>query len=306
MSQSVEEVLRGLRAAAEPTRLRMLAVLSRGEFSVTDLTRIFGQSQPRVSRHLKLLGESGLLERFREQHWIYYRVPVDGPGATLVRALLELVDLDDASIAVDRERAAAVLAERAGGSSGKAGESARSSEDMVRELTDVIAAEFDERAFGTVLFLGHEPSELLAGIGPRARRVVGLSDSRHEVQRARALLHGRGLSHCVLQHGDLKSIPHPGASFDAVILDRVLADHARPQSLLLESARMLEPQGRMIVIEDYDALSERIPGDNPLKAVRDWIAESGLLCVRLRPVDVGGRHLLMATAAAEQGVEAAA
>jgi ArsR family transcriptional regulator len=177
---------------------------------------------------------------------------------------------------------------------------------MVRDLTDVIAAEFGDRAFGTVLFLGHEPSALLAGIGPKARRVVGLSDSRHEVQRARALLHGRGLSHCVLQHGDLESIPLPGVSFDAVILDRVLADHARPQSLLLESVRMLEPQGRMIVIEDYDALSERVPGENPIKAVRDWIAESGLICVRLRPVDVGGRHWLMATAAAEQGAEAAA
>ena len=306
MSQPIEEVLRSLRAAAEPTRLRMLAVLARGEFSVTDLTRIFGQSQPRVSRHLKLLGDSGLLERFREQHWIYYRVPVDGDGARLVRSLLELVDPDDASISVDRERAAAVLAERACGASGKPEEGLRSSEDMARELTEVIAAEFGERAFDSVLFLGHEPSMLLAGIGPRARRVVGLSDSRLEVQRARALLHGRGLSHCVLQHGDLQSIPHPGASFDTVILDRVLAGHARPQSLLLESARMLEPQGRTIVIEDYDVLAERTSGENPLKAVRDWIAESGLLCVRLRPVDVGGRHLLVATAVTEQGAEEAA
>ena len=306
MSQSLDQLLRGLRATADPSRLRLLALLASGEFTVSELTEILGQSQPRVSRHLKLLGESGLLERFREQHWIYYRVPVDGAGATLVRSLLELLDPDDASIAADRERAAAVLAERAGGPSGKPGEGAPGSDDLARELTEVIAAEFGERAFGTVLFLGHEPSVLLAGIGPRARRVVGLSDSRHEVQRARALLHGRGLSHCVLQHGDLKSIPSPGVSFDVVILDRVLADHARPGSLLLESARMLEPQGRMIVIEDYDALSERASGENPLKAVRDWIAESGLLCVRLRPVDVGGRHLLMATAATEQGAEAAA
>jgi ArsR family transcriptional regulator len=74
MSKPITSLIRELRAVAEPTRLRMLAVLSRGEFSVGELTEILGQSQPRVSRHLKLLGYCGLLERFREQHWIYYRV----------------------------------------------------------------------------------------------------------------------------------------------------------------------------------------------------------------------------------------
>lgn len=306
MSQPLDDVLRGLRAAAEPTRLRMLALLARGEFSVTDLTRILGQSQPRVSRHLKLLCESGLLERFREQHWIYYRVPVDGAGAVLVRSLLALVATDDPAVGIDRERAAEVLAERAGGTVATAGDGGRGSEDAARDLTEVIAAEFGGQPFESVLYLGHEPTTLLSSIGPRARRVLGVSDSRVEVQRARAILHGRGLSHCVLQHGDLQSVPHAGASFDAVILDRVLAGHARPPALLQDAARMLKPAGRLFAILDYDALVERDPSGNPLRAVRDWIAASGLACLRLRPVDLGGRHLLLAKVALDEGAEAAA
>jgi len=305
MLLTAEEVLRGLRAAAEPTRLRLLAVLSRGEFSVTDLTEILGQSQPRVSRHLKLLGESGLLDRFREQHWIFYRVPVDGPGAALAMALLALVDPDDPTIALDRDRAAAQLAARTTGPSGPAGAHAAESGDAARELAQVVAAEIGERAFDAVLYIGAEPAASLAVIGPMARRVVGLCASRAEVQRARALLHGRGLTHCLLQHGDLQSIPHPGASFDAVILDRALGVHQRPTALLREAARVVRPHGRLAMVEDYDVLVEQAPDGNPLHSMREWIAEGGLLCVRLRPLDIGEHHLIVAAAIAEPAEEAA-
>lgn len=301
----MDTVLRGLRAAAEPTRLRMLSVLARGEFSVTDLTRILGQSQPRVSRHLKLLGESGLLDRFREQHWIYYRVPVDGPGAALAHSLLALVDPADPLVCLDRERAGAVLAERTRGPSTGPGES-QAVGAATWEFGEVVAAEIGAHALDSVLYVGHDPSTLLDGIGPKARRVVGLSDSREQVQRARALLHGRGLSHCLLQNGDLQAIPQPAASFDLVILDRVLSTHARPTAVLREAARVLGHSGRMIVIEDYDALMERGSAENPLAALRAWIAGGGLACVRLRPADLVGHHLLVAVAALEQRVEAAA
>lgn len=306
MVQSAEEVLRGLRAAAEPTRLRMLAVLSRGEFSVTELTQILGQSQPRVSRHLKLLGESGLLDRFREQHWIFYRVPVDGPGAVLATALLAMIDPDDPAIALDRERAAAVLAARATGRTGPADARPADYGDTARELAQAIAAEIGgDHAYDAVLYVGLDPAASLAVIGPMARRVVGLCASRTEVQRARALLHGRGLTHCRLQHGDLQSIPHPGASFDTVILDRALGGHRRPTALLREAARVVRPRGRLVTIEDYDVLAEQATDGNPLHSMREWIAACGLLCVRLRPIDLGDHHLIVAAAVAEPAEEAA-
>jgi ArsR family transcriptional regulator len=284
----------------------MLAVLSRGEFSVTDLTRILGQSQPRVSRHLKLLGESGLLDRFREQHWIFYRVPVDGPGAALASALLALVDPEDPAIALDRERAAAVLVARASGQSGLPDARHADSGAAARELAQVVATELGgDQAFDAMLYVGPDPAASLAVIGPMARRVVGLCASRAEVQRARALLHGRGLVHCLLQHGDLQSIPHPGASFDAVILDRALGSHQRPAVLLRETARVVRPRGRLVTIEDYDVLAEQATDGNPLRSMREWFAESGLLCVRLRPIDLGDHHLIVAAAVAEPAEEAA-
>jgi DNA-binding transcriptional ArsR family regulator len=306
MSQTTDEVLRGLRAAAEPTRLRMLAVLARGEFSVTDLTRILGQSQPRVSRHLKLLGESGLLERFREQHWIYYRVPADGPGAALVRALLALVDADDPTIALDRERALATLHERTGGGGQSAAGTSPGAADRARQLAAAVSLDFEGPAAEAVLYAGAEPAALLAVIAPMARRVVGLSPSREAVQRARALLHGRGLSHCLLQQGDLRTLPFPAAGFDLVVLDRVLADDDLRPALLREAARVIRPEGRVIVVEDYDGLSERLGGENPLAALRQWITDAGLRCTRLRPVDLSDQHLLLASGTAEPDAVAAA
>src|SRR5512145_1474522 len=112
MADSTETLLPRLRAIAEPSRLRLLAVLARGEFSVSELTEILGQSQPRVSRHLKLLDDSGLLERFREQHWMYYRVPVDTEGGRLAHLMLEQLDANDPVLAGDRERVQRVLAAR--------------------------------------------------------------------------------------------------------------------------------------------------------------------------------------------------
>src|SRR5690606_212370 len=112
MPESFDTLLPRLRAIAEPSRLRLLAVLACGEFSVSELTEILGQSQRLVSRYLRLLDDSGLLERFREQHWIYYRVPVDTDGGRLARLLLEQLDTGDPVLVSDFERVQRVLAAR--------------------------------------------------------------------------------------------------------------------------------------------------------------------------------------------------
>ncbi|MFL6183174.1 MAG: ArsR/SmtB family transcription factor, partial [Actinomycetes bacterium] len=91
-----------LRAAAEPTRLRLLALLNRGELTVGEICEILGQSQPRISRHLKVLNDAALLDRFREQNWVYYRTPPTGDGRVTVERLLELVNPDDDVLQRDR------------------------------------------------------------------------------------------------------------------------------------------------------------------------------------------------------------
>jgi DNA-binding transcriptional ArsR family regulator len=307
MSQSHQRLLRGLRASAEPSRLRLLAVLALGEFTVSELTGILGQSQPRVSRHLKLLSDGGLLERFREQHWVFYRVPADGEGAELARALLDLLDRDDALVALDRERAATALAARA---RGKGPGTEASNEQALaagyaRDLADLVVDELGDRGHDAVLYAGPVPTEMLHAIGPRTRRAVGVSESRHEVQKARASLHSIGLAHCELQHGDLPGAAHAAASFDEVVLDRVLGADACRGEWLREAARVLRPGGRLMIIEDYEALSDRAAGGNPLATLRGWLAEAGLVCERLRPADAGVLHVLVATALPDRVEQAA-
>src|ERR1700729_288602 len=100
----MEELLAGLRAVAETTRLRLLLLCGQGELTVTELTDILGQSQPRVSRHLKLLCEAGLLDRFREGNWVFYRLARGGAEGDLARRLVELVPAEDGTVVLDRER----------------------------------------------------------------------------------------------------------------------------------------------------------------------------------------------------------
>lgn len=302
MARSFDTLLSSLRGIAEPSRLRLLAILARGEFSVSELTEIVGQSQPRVSRHLKLLDDSGLLERFREQHWMYYRVPVDTGGGRLVRLLLEQLDADDPVLAGDRERVQRVLAAR--GARSAVGESV-SAATSAEELVPLLAAELGERAADALLYFGRAPDEVLAGLGARARRVVGMNSSRHVVQWARAALHSAGLNHCVLQQGELTALPQRAHSFDVVLIDRVLVGADRPADGLREAARVLRPGGRIVLVEDFEALERRTPDANPIALLRAWLADAGLACDRLRPFDVSGAHLLLASAIVEPEAAAA-
>jgi len=302
MTESFDTLLSRLRAIAEPSRLRLLAILARGEFSVSELTGILGQSQPRVSRHLKLLDDCGLLERFREQHWMYYRVAGDTEGGRLARLMLEELDADDPALAGDLERMRRVLEVRDAPGVAGDGEGAATGPD---DLVPLIAAELGAQGQDALLYFGVAPDEVLVGLGGRARRAVGMNPSRLVVQRARARLHSAGLNHGQLQRGELSALPQPSGGFDVTVVDRVLAGSARPVDALREAARVLRPTGHLLVIEDFEALERRAPDSNPLALLRGWLAEAGLTCDRLRPFDVSGAHLLLAVATLEAEAVAA-
>lgn len=297
MRRRFETVLDDLRAVGEPSRLRLLAILAEGEFSVTELTQVLGQSQPRVSRHLKLLCDAGLLEKFREQHWVYYRAPVEGASTGLVPGLLAQIDPDDATLRADRERVETVLERRRaeGASSGVAARAGAPADDAA-ELVAVLAAELGDRGRGSLFYFGGTPTEILAGLASRSRRIVGMHPSRREIQRARAALHSRGASHCVLQQGELRRLPFTAANFDVALIDRAIAAQARPVEALREVGRLLHPGGELIVVEQYDALAADAAAQNPLSTLRNWLVDAGLVCTRLHPVDVAGQHLLLAVA----------
>jgi len=119
------------------------------------------------------------------------------------------------------------------------------------------------------------------------------------------MLHSSGLSHCLLQQGELAALPQPSHSFDVVVVDRMLAGTERPASDLSEAVRVLRDGGRVLVVEDFDALERRMPEGNPLVLLRAWLADAGLACDRLYPFDVSCAHLLLAVATARSEVAAA-
>jgi ArsR family transcriptional regulator len=288
-----------LRATAEPTRLRLLALLIRAELTVGEISAIIRQSQPRVSRHLKLLCDAGLLDRLREQHWVYYRVPAAGQGLGAVQQLLSLVDAADALLARDRQRMEQVIAERVRQVHTNREINEASSEYADETLLSALGID----SLGAVLDIGTGSGHLLKVLAPRATRLVGIDISSAALRLARTNVYDAGISRCELQRGDMYALPFAAPLFDTVVADHVLASAARPLAAVVEIGRVLKHGGRLVLIDDFDAIAE---AGNSIAVVRDWFREAGLQCVRIHPVDTERGHLLIAVARNERVASAAA
>jgi SAM-dependent methyltransferase len=299
-SQDMDEVVRALKSAAEPTRLRLLCLLSSAEYTVGEVCAILGQSQPRISRHLRLLTEAGFLDRFREQQCVYYRVPVTGRHQQWLRQVLSMVDPEAAVLKRDRERALRVVGDRVRVAERQLGEShtsspARAIEGVTprEDLTSVLREALGPASVGELLDIGTGQGLMLEILGPRAHHAVGIDISAPALRLARTRIHGAGLAHVEFRRGDMYRLPFDDASFDTVTIDRVLASAERPAAAMAEIARILRPDGRLIVIEDFDLIDTR-GSDNPLSALRRWFAGAGMSLERLRPCDLAGRHFIVA------------
>jgi len=254
-SQDLETLLAGLRAAAEPSRLRLLAICAQGEWTVTELTQIVGQSQPRVSRHLKLLADAGLLERFREGGWVFYRRADSGPGARLARSLCRLLPADDPDLALDRQRLANVRAarqeqaQRYFAAQAERWDQIRSLHIDEAKVEGALLALFEDAPPRSLLDIGTGTGRMLQLLAPRIGFGLGIDLSREMLGVARANLDRASHRNCQVRHGDMYHLPLPDGSFDAATLHRVLhyADH--PGAVLAEAARVLRPGGRLVVVD---------------------------------------------------------
>lgn len=295
------ELLASLKAAGESTRLRILMLLRECEFNVKDLTRILTQSQPRISRHLKLLVEAGLVQRFREGSWVYFRLvePAAGEDAdsaeytsagAVNRALLSTLDRSDPVLVRDRERAEAVKRERAQAAQAYFQDHA-SDWDRIRALH--LAEAEVETAMRDVL--GSGPFDMLVDLGTgtgraielfagQARQVIGIDVNQAMLAYARAKLERAGLGHAQVRQGDLYNLPLGDARADAVILHQVLHFLDDPGRALREAARLLKPGGHILIVDfaphDLEFLRHEFAhqrlgfsGDQ----MRQWLAAAGLV-----------------------------
>lgn len=290
-----------LKAAAEPTRLRLLALLAHGELTVGEICAIVDQSQPRISRHLKLLSDAGLLDRFREQSWVYYRTPPTGAGRDTVAQLLALVDTADSVLQRDRQRLQAVVAER-----GRLAAEAAPSAALPAEVDRILLEELASEPIGALLDVGTGSGHMLSLLAGRASRAVGIDISSEALKVARTRVHGAGLSHCELQRGDMYNLPFAADYFDTAIADRVLAGADRPVAALTEIARTLRPGARLVVVEDFERLAGSGPRSNPIATLRAWFMQAGLACDRVHPVDADGGLLVIAAARRLSSINVAA
>jgi ubiquinone/menaquinone biosynthesis C-methylase UbiE len=278
-----------LKAAGEETRLRVLALLAEAELTVSDLTDILRQSQPRISRHLKLLVEAGLVERFREGTWAFFRLAEHGAGADVARALIERLEPGDQTVRRDHERLASVRQARA--AAAQAYFRAHAAEwDRIRKLhvadeavEEAIRAALSEKPFRSLLDLGTGTGRMLEMFGPDIERGLGLDLSLDMLLLARDRLERAGLRNCSVRQGDIYDLPLANGSFDVVILHQVLHFLDDGARAIREAARVLRPGGRLLVVDfaphEQEFLREQFAhrrlGFAP-ETVTQWITASGL------------------------------
>jgi ArsR family transcriptional regulator len=252
---SLDSLLGGLRAAADPSRLRLLSACAQGEWTVTELTQVLAQSQPRVSRHLKLLADAGLLERLREGSWAFYRRAQSGTGARLARSLCRLLPGDHPDLVLDRQRLAAVRAARQEVATRYFAAQA-ASWDQIRSLyiddakvEAALLALFAQRAPRNLLDIGTGTGRILQLFAAQIGFGLGVDLSREMLAVARANLDRTSLRNCQVRLADMYHLPLPDGGFEAATLHNVLHFADNPAAVLAEAARVLAPGGRLAVVD---------------------------------------------------------
>lgn len=299
---SLNSLLNALRAAGESTRLRLLAILSRSELTVTELTRILGQSQPRVSRHLKLMCEAYLLNRYREGSWVLYRIADTGPAAHVVRELIRLMPDDDPELERDLQRLAVIRAEHARRAS-EYFEKIATRWDNIRQL--YVAEEDVERAmFASVedldieclLDLGTGTGRVLEVFSPHIGKGLGIDLSREMLGVARAKLESADVGNCQVRHGDIYDLGIDAASVDVVTIHHVLHFLDDPAAVVAQAARALRSGGRLLIVDfaphHIDVLRDEHAhrrlgfGDEEVSA---WLRRAGVRTRAVHHLETGSR-----------------
>jgi ubiquinone/menaquinone biosynthesis C-methylase UbiE/DNA-binding transcriptional ArsR family regulator len=244
-----------LKAAGEVTRLRLLALLAQGELSVKDFTEIMGQSQPRISRHLKLLADAGLITRHAEGAWAYYRLADRDAGGALAQWLNEMLDEASPELRRDRERLNFVRAaqqERASAYFAQIAQSwdkERSLHVPEAAVEDAIVACATQKHAQVFLDLGTGTGRMLELLAPHYARGVGIDSSREMLAVARAKLDAAGITHAQVRLGDIGHLDEHARSADLVMLHQVLHYFDDPAPAIAHARATLAPKGELIVVD---------------------------------------------------------
>lgn len=307
MSEIFDGLLERLRAAGEPTRLRLLALLRYQDLSVGELVQVLEQSQPRLSHHLKALSEAGLAERLPEGAFVFYRAARSGPGKDLLDALFSALGPDVPEIEADLDRLRTVMAGRAASAEAYFSSIAETW-DTVRGLhypNEAIENALLELAgqgpFHRLIDFGTGTGRMLALFAPRVTEAEGIDFSHRMLTVARANLEAASARNARVRFGNVTAVPFADASADLVIIHQVLHFLDAPGDAIAEAGRVLAPGGRLLVIDfaphDLEFLRAE-HGHHRLgvrhDALANWTGEAGLSLenpISFAPPENGGPGL---------------
>jgi ubiquinone/menaquinone biosynthesis C-methylase UbiE/DNA-binding transcriptional ArsR family regulator len=297
MTLPLPALLDVLWALDEESRLRIVALLQHGELTVTDLTDILGQSQPRISRHLKLLADAGVVDKHREGTWAFFDLVVDGPIGRLVNDVLALTDPHDTVLAADLDRLAIVRSRRTAAAheyfAGIAPRwdqerSLHASDDIVeRAMVETIGS----TGYRSLLDVGTGTGRMLQLLGRDVERAVGYDSSHSMLAVARANLERAEVRGIDLRQGDVYSPPFPNDSFDLVVIHQVLHFLDDPARAVREAARLLTPGGRLLIVDFAPHALEFLRVDHAhlrlgfrADSISGWLQQSGLEVPTIRTI----------------------
>lgn len=251
----MEQVLDILRAAGEPSRLRILAILDHGELTIGELTYVLRQSQPRVSRHVRLLADAGLLHRYPEGSWVFCRLERRGTLGRFLSQILQHVESDAGVMRADLARLNDIRQERQARAGQYFTDNAATWNDVQAlyvpetEIETRMIEYFPSHAVECLLDLGTGTGRMLECFGARAEEAIGFDLNTQMLALARARISEAGLVNCQVRQADIGALSVQAASADLVILHQVMHFLDNPELVMREAGRVLRPGGRLMIAD---------------------------------------------------------
>lgn len=268
MAITIEQLLAALKASGEETRLRILALFKSGELTVTELVSVLRQSQPRISRHLRLLCEAGLLERHREGTWIFYRLAEGSEQSELIKSIMSFCPYDDQMLQHDQERLVEVKRERDKKAAeyfeanAKNWDKIRSLYVPEKQVEDFLLREIKGKKINDLLDVGTGTGRMLELFSGYTKHGIGIDLSREMLAIARSQLEQNGIDHMHVRQGDMYDLALSDHSMDLVIFHQVLHFADDPLAAIKETSRILRHDGCAMIVDFLPHKIEKLREDH--------------------------------------------
>jgi len=251
----MDTLLRTLKAMAEPSRLRLLALCAQGEFTVSELVHVLGQSQPRVSRHLKILCDAGLLRKIREGSWMLYSFSPEKEKAAVCEQVLLALSRSDRFLIHDFKRLDMLKADQSRAAADYFRLNAKQWDEIRKlhvdedKVEEAVKKTFLSAPIDSFLDIGTGTGRMLELIAAHAKKADGVDQSFEMLAVARANLDNAQIKNYTVRHGSMYQLPASEGQYDAVCIHQVLHFSDQPNRVIAEAARVLQPGGKLVVID---------------------------------------------------------